>query len=34
MTRLDPRLRRRSILWFAIGMADYALLLVAMYQSV
>ena len=30
----DLRLRRRSMLWFAVGLAAYAFLLVAMYPSV
>ena len=34
VARLDLRLRRRSILWFAVGMAGYAFLLVAMYPAV
>jgi len=31
---LDLRLRRRSIIWFTVGVAAYAYLLVAMYPSV
>lgn len=34
VARLDLRLRRRSIIWFAVGMAGYAFLLVAMYPAV
>ena len=34
VAQLDLRLRRRSILWFAFGLAIYAFLIVAMYPSV
>ncbi len=33
ITRLDLRLRRRSIIWYAAGMALYALVVVALYPS-
>ena len=34
VTRIDLRLRRRSMLWFAVGVAIYAFMLVAMYPTV
>ncbi len=34
IARIDLRLRRRSMLWFAVGVALYALILVVMYPSV
>lgn len=34
IARLDLRLRRRSIAWYAAGMAVYAILIVAMYPTV
>lgn len=34
ITRLDLRLRRRSIAWYAAGMAVYAIIIVAMYPTV
>jgi ABC-2 type transport system permease protein len=33
LTLLDLRLRRRSMLWYAVGMAVYAFLIVAMYPT-
>ncbi len=33
LTLLDLRLRRRSMLWYAVGMAVYAFLVVAMYPA-
>ncbi len=33
VTRLDLRLRRRSTIWYAAGMAVYALVVVALYPS-
>ena len=34
IARIDLRLRRRSMIWFAVGVALYALILVVMYPSV
>jgi ABC-2 type transport system permease protein len=34
VAQIDLRLRRRSMLWFAVGMAIYAFMLVAMYPTV
>ena len=34
VAQIDLRLRRRSILWFAFGLAIYAFMIVAMYPSV
>lgn len=33
VARLDLRLRRRSLIWYAVGMAVYAFLIVAMYPA-
>lgn len=33
LTMMDLRLRRRSMLWYAVGMAVYAFIVVAMYPS-
>jgi ABC-2 type transport system permease protein len=33
LTLMDLRLRRRSMLWYAVGMALYAFIIVAMYPS-
>jgi ABC-2 type transport system permease protein len=33
VTRLDLRLRRRSTIWYAAGMALYALIVVVLYPS-
>jgi ABC-2 type transport system permease protein len=33
LTLMDLRLRRRSMLWYAVGMAVYAFIVVAMYPS-
>ena len=33
ITRLDLRLRRRSTIWYAAGMALYALVVVVLYPS-
>ncbi|ASN22787.1 ABC transporter permease [Streptomyces pluripotens] len=33
LTLMDLRLRRRSMLWYAVGMAVYAFVIVAMYPS-
>jgi ABC-2 type transport system permease protein len=33
LTLMDLRLRRRSMLWYAVGMAAYAFLVVAMYPT-
>jgi ABC-2 type transport system permease protein len=34
IARIDLRLRRRSMIWFTVGLAAYAFVLVAMYPSV
>lgn len=34
VAQIDLRLRRRSMLWFAVGLAIYAFMLVAMYPTV
>ena len=34
IAQIDLRLRRRSIIWFTVGLAAYAFILVAMYPSV
>jgi ABC-2 type transport system permease protein len=34
VAQIDLRLRRRSMLWFAVGLAVYAFMLVAMYPTV
>ncbi len=34
VAQIDLRLRRRSILWFAFGLAIYAFMIVAIYPSV
>jgi ABC-2 type transport system permease protein len=33
IARLDVRLRRRSLLWYAVGLGGYALLIVALYPA-
>ncbi len=34
VAQIDLRLRRRSIIWFAVGLAIYAFMIIAMYPSV